>query len=152
VAALDDRWLANNDGLMTFDDCSWHKAVGLPNERLLLHLGRVGGGRSTPKAPTPRSDGRNERREVLVGSVYAALERLEEKGFVASEVGQPTPERAWQRTRSTWLAVIAGAWCGSLATLILLVFALTLNLAFPAHATSWLREAFFASGTSDAGA
>ena len=32
-------------------------------------------------------------REVLVGSVYAALERLEGKGFVGSEVGEPTPER-----------------------------------------------------------
>jgi DNA-binding PadR family transcriptional regulator len=28
-----------------------------------------------------------------VGSVYAALERLEEKGFVASELGEPTAER-----------------------------------------------------------
>ncbi len=59
---------------------------------------------------------------------------------------------AWQRTRSTMLAVIAGLWCGSLATLILLSFALTLNLAFPAHAASWLHEAFVASGMRDAGA
>src|SRR5579864_1981541 len=33
------------------------------------------------------------RREVAVGSVYATLERLEEKGFVSSELGQPTAER-----------------------------------------------------------
>jgi PadR family transcriptional regulator, regulatory protein PadR len=32
-------------------------------------------------------------REVAVGSVYATLERLEEKGFVSSELGQPTAER-----------------------------------------------------------
>src|SRR5919197_202871 len=32
-------------------------------------------------------------REVAVGSVYAALERLEDKGFVTSELGDPTPER-----------------------------------------------------------
>jgi PadR family transcriptional regulator, regulatory protein PadR len=32
-------------------------------------------------------------REVPVGSVYAALERLEEKGFVSSELGKPTAER-----------------------------------------------------------
>jgi PadR family transcriptional regulator PadR len=32
-------------------------------------------------------------REVAVGSVYAALERLEEKGLVTSSVGDPTPER-----------------------------------------------------------
>ena len=32
-------------------------------------------------------------REVLMGSVYAALERLESKGLVSSTVGDPTPER-----------------------------------------------------------
>lgn len=32
-------------------------------------------------------------REVLVGSVYSALERLQEKGFVSSELGEPTAER-----------------------------------------------------------
>src|SRR5438067_1984360 len=38
-------------------------------------------------------------REVLIGSVYAALERLEEKGFVASEVGESTPERGGRAKR-----------------------------------------------------
>jgi PadR family transcriptional regulator, regulatory protein PadR len=32
-------------------------------------------------------------REVAVASVYAALERLESKGLVSSELGEPTPER-----------------------------------------------------------
>ena len=32
-------------------------------------------------------------REVGIGSVYAALERLEEKALVTSRVGDPTPER-----------------------------------------------------------
>jgi PadR family transcriptional regulator PadR len=32
-------------------------------------------------------------REAAVGSVYATLERLEEKGFVSSELGKPTAER-----------------------------------------------------------
>ena len=32
-------------------------------------------------------------REVAVGSVYAALERLEQKGFVHSQLGKPTAER-----------------------------------------------------------
>lgn len=31
-------------------------------------------------------------RSVSVGSVYAALERLEQKGLVASSLGDPTPE------------------------------------------------------------
>jgi len=38
-------------------------------------------------------------RDVLVGSVYAALERLEEKGFVSSRVGEPTPERGGRAKR-----------------------------------------------------
>lgn len=32
-------------------------------------------------------------RDVAIGSVYAALERLEAKGFVSSELGEPTAER-----------------------------------------------------------
>src|SRR5436190_22246141 len=32
-------------------------------------------------------------RDVAIGSVYAALERLEDKGFVASELGEATLER-----------------------------------------------------------
>lgn len=59
---------------------------------------------------------------------------------------------AWLRTRSTMLAVIAGLWCGLLGVVILLSFALALNLAFEAHAESWLQEPFVASGMGDAGA
>ena len=32
-------------------------------------------------------------REVALASVYAALERLENKGLVTSALGEPTPER-----------------------------------------------------------
>jgi PadR family transcriptional regulator PadR len=32
-------------------------------------------------------------REVSLGSIYATLERLETKGLVSSELGEPTPER-----------------------------------------------------------
>ncbi len=38
-------------------------------------------------------------REVLVSSVYAALDRLEGKGFVSSRVGEPTPERGGRAKR-----------------------------------------------------
>lgn len=38
-------------------------------------------------------------REVALGSVYAALERLEEKGLVASEMGEPTAERGGRAKR-----------------------------------------------------
>ena len=38
-------------------------------------------------------------REVPLGSVYAALERLERKGLVASRLGEPTPERGGRAKR-----------------------------------------------------
>jgi len=38
-------------------------------------------------------------REVALGRVYAALDRLEEKGFVTSTLGDPTPERGGRAKR-----------------------------------------------------
>lgn len=38
-------------------------------------------------------------REVAAGSVYAALERLETKGLVASTLGESTPERGGRAKR-----------------------------------------------------
>jgi DNA-binding PadR family transcriptional regulator len=39
------------------------------------------------------------RRGVSLGSVYAALERLESKGMVGSRLGDPTPERGGRAKR-----------------------------------------------------
>jgi PadR family transcriptional regulator, regulatory protein PadR len=38
-------------------------------------------------------------REATLGSIYAALERLESKGFVSSSLGDPTPERGGRAKR-----------------------------------------------------
>jgi len=38
-------------------------------------------------------------RDVALGSVYFALERLEHKGLVASELGEPTAERGGRAKR-----------------------------------------------------
>jgi len=38
-------------------------------------------------------------RNVSVGSVYAALERLEAKGLIVSSLGDPTPERGGKAKR-----------------------------------------------------
>jgi PadR family transcriptional regulator PadR len=38
-------------------------------------------------------------REVALGSIYAALDRLEQKGFVTSMLGDPTPERGGRAKR-----------------------------------------------------
>jgi PadR family transcriptional regulator len=39
------------------------------------------------------------KRELSLGSIYAALERLEGKGFVSSSLGAPTPERGGRAKR-----------------------------------------------------
>jgi PadR family transcriptional regulator, regulatory protein PadR len=38
-------------------------------------------------------------REISIGSVYAALDRLEVKGLVSSSIGNPTPERGGRAKR-----------------------------------------------------
>jgi PadR family transcriptional regulator, regulatory protein PadR len=38
-------------------------------------------------------------REVALGSIYAALDRLQQKGFVTSMLGDPTPERGGRAKR-----------------------------------------------------
>ena len=42
---------------------------------------------------------RRRGREVSLGSIYAALERLEKKGLVSSRLGDPTPERGGRAKR-----------------------------------------------------
>ncbi len=49
--------------------------------------------------PLSRELGRLRGREVAVGSVYAALERLEAKGAVTSTLGDSTPERGGRAKR-----------------------------------------------------
>ena len=38
-------------------------------------------------------------RDVGIGSVYSALDRMEDKGFISSTVGDPTPERGGKAKR-----------------------------------------------------
>ena len=38
-------------------------------------------------------------REVSIGAVYATLDRLEKKGYVTSQKGEPTPERGGRSKR-----------------------------------------------------
>lgn len=49
--------------------------------------------------PISRELERHRGRDVSVGSVYAALERLEAKGLVVSNLGDPTPERGGKAKR-----------------------------------------------------
>jgi PadR family transcriptional regulator PadR len=38
-------------------------------------------------------------RDVSIGSVYAALDRLEQRGYLSSRVGDPTPQRGGRAKR-----------------------------------------------------
>jgi PadR family transcriptional regulator PadR len=49
--------------------------------------------------PILREIEKTTKREVAIGSVYAALERLERKGFVISIVGESTAERGGRAKR-----------------------------------------------------
>jgi DNA-binding PadR family transcriptional regulator len=60
----------------------------------VIHLGDDAYG-----VPISRELEAHRGRSVAVGSVYAALERLEAKGLVASSLGDPTPERGGKAKR-----------------------------------------------------
>lgn len=38
-------------------------------------------------------------RKVTIGALYSTLDRLQEKGFITSELGEPTPERGGRAKR-----------------------------------------------------
>ena len=60
----------------------------------VIHLGEEAYG-----VPISRELESHRRRGVSVGSVYAALERLDAKGLVVSSLGDPTPERGGKAKR-----------------------------------------------------
>lgn len=60
----------------------------------VIHLGEQAYG-----VPISREIERHRGKEVSVGSVYAALERLEAKGLISSNMGDPTPERGGKAKR-----------------------------------------------------
>ena len=60
----------------------------------VIHLGEEAYG-----VPISRELEKHRGRDVAVGSVYAALERLEGKGLIVSTLGDPTPERGGKAKR-----------------------------------------------------
>ena len=71
----------------------------LGNFELMVMLALIRLGDAAYGVPISKLIEETTHREVLVGSVYAALERLEAKDFVSSEVGEPTPERGGRAKR-----------------------------------------------------
>jgi len=68
----------------------------------LLRLGREGYGVTVRQELQQRA-----RRRVSLGTVYKTLLRLESKGLVSSQVGDPTPERGGRRKKH-YLVTAAG--------------------------------------------
>jgi DNA-binding PadR family transcriptional regulator len=66
---------------------------------LMILLAVISLGDGAYGVPISRAIEKHRGREVAVGSVYAALERLEAKGLVESQLGDPTPERGGKARR-----------------------------------------------------
>jgi PadR family transcriptional regulator PadR len=64
---------------------------------ILLAIMRIGD--RAYGVPIAREIETTARRRVLLAAVYAALDRLERNGLIASEVGTPTPERGGRAKR-----------------------------------------------------
>jgi PadR family transcriptional regulator, regulatory protein PadR len=60
---------------------------------LLVLFAVMRAGRNASGIPITREIEASGGREIALASVYAALARLEEKGLLVSELGEPTPER-----------------------------------------------------------
>ena len=65
----------------------------LGNFELMVLLAILRVGEDAYGVPIARELEESGGKDVLLGSVYAALDRLEAKGLVSSRVGDPTPER-----------------------------------------------------------
>jgi PadR family transcriptional regulator, regulatory protein PadR len=65
----------------------------LGNFELLVLLAILRVGDEAYGVPIARELEESGGKDVLLGSVYAALDRLEAKGLAASRMGDPTPER-----------------------------------------------------------
>jgi len=66
---------------------------------MMLLLTTIRLGEDAYGVPISRELALLRRRDVSLGSVYAALDRLELRGLIASEVGESTPERGGRAKR-----------------------------------------------------
>jgi PadR family transcriptional regulator, regulatory protein PadR len=66
---------------------------------LIVTLATLRIGDNAYGVPIAREIEESTGREAGIGSVYAALDRLERKGFVSSTVGEPAPERGGRAKR-----------------------------------------------------
>jgi PadR family transcriptional regulator len=71
----------------------------ISNFELMVMLTLIRLGDNAYGVPISQEIEKRSGREVAIGSVYAALERLEGKGLVASELGEATAERGGRAKR-----------------------------------------------------
>jgi PadR family transcriptional regulator, regulatory protein PadR len=71
----------------------------LGNFELIVMLALIRLGDNAYGVPIARAIAMKTGREASLGSIYATLERLEGKGLVSSELGDPTPERGGRAKR-----------------------------------------------------
>jgi DNA-binding PadR family transcriptional regulator len=72
-------------------------ALGEFEQMVLLALVRLGP--DAYGATVRREIETRARRRLSISAVYTTLERLEQKGFVRSRIGDPTPERGGRRRK-----------------------------------------------------
>lgn len=71
----------------------------LGNFQLMVMLVLIRLGENAYGVPVSREIQQISGRRVALGSVYATLERLQAKGLVRSQIGDPTPERGGRAKR-----------------------------------------------------
>ena len=71
--------------------------LGEFEQLVLLSLTRLG--QDAYGVPIADDIGVRTGREISLGAVYKTLERLEDKGLVASRIGEPRPERGGRRKK-----------------------------------------------------
>jgi PadR family transcriptional regulator PadR len=89
--------LRNSNFFAIVEDMNEHSYLGEFELMVLLtiiHLGDQAYG-----VPLSRELARRRGRDVSVGSVYAALDRLEAKDMIISSLGESTPERGGRAKR-----------------------------------------------------
>ena len=75
------------------------KAAYLRDFELMILLAVLRLGDKAYGVPIARELKVHGRREVSLANVYATLERLQEKGYVSSELADPTPQRGGRAKR-----------------------------------------------------
>ena len=71
--------------------------LGEFEQLVLLSVARLGSAAYGVRIQAEIAD--RSRRHVAIGSVYAALDRMERKGLLSSLLGEPTPERGGRAKR-----------------------------------------------------